>query len=72
MSGRPVPSPSSNRPSVSSVSECASHASIGAVRNGEAYTQVPTRSSGASAAAVARTGAGAGCHPGTSGTSSVA
>ena len=69
-SGLPVPMPISKRPSVSTDSECASHAVLQAGRSGEAYTQVPTRRSvrrrdGASV------GPGAGCHCGTSGISSV-
>ena len=44
MPGLPVPMPISKRPSVSTDSECASHAVLQAGRSGEAYTQVPTRS----------------------------
>ena len=70
MPGLPVPMPISKRPSVSTDSECASHAIIHGGRSGEAYIQVPTRRS-ARAAATASVGAGAGCHCGTSGISSV-
>jgi hypothetical protein len=70
MPGLPVPTPSSKRPSVSTDSECASHAVIHAGRSGEAYTQVPTRRP-VRAAAVASVGPGAGCHCGTSGISRV-
>jgi hypothetical protein len=58
------------RPSLSTESECASHAVVQAGRTGEAYIQVPTRISAISAAR-ASVGHGAGCHPGTSGISSV-
>jgi hypothetical protein len=65
-----VPMPISKRPSVSSDSECASHAVIHAGRSGEAYTHVPTRRP-VSAATVASSGPGAGYSCGKSGTSSV-
>src|SRR5262249_47488350 len=61
--------PISKRPSVSTDSECASHAVIHGGRSGQAYTQVPTCRS-ARAAAKASVGPGAGCHCGTSGISS--
>ena len=70
MPGLPAPMPISKRPSVSTDSECASHAVFQAWRSGEAYTQVPTRRS-ARPAATASVGPGAGCHRGTSGISSV-
>src|SRR5205809_577311 len=38
-----MPMPIPKRPSVSTDSECASHAVVQAGRTGEAYTQVPTR-----------------------------
>ena len=61
--GRPVPMPNSNRPSVSTVSVCASQAAARGVRSGAAATKVPTRMS-ASAAAIARDGNGDGsCSP---------
>ena len=59
--GRPVPMPISKRPSVSTDSECASHAMFQAGRSGAAYTHVPTRRS-ARVAATANAGPGAGCH----------
>ena len=68
--GRPVPMPISKRPSLSTDSECASHAVVQAGRTGQAYTQVPTRIP-ARPAARASIGPGAGCHGGTSGMSSV-
>src|SRR6266851_9844662 len=62
--------PISKRPSVSTDSECASHAILQGVRSGEAYTHVPTRRS-ARVAATASVGPGAGCHCRTSGIRSV-
>ena len=57
MPGLLAPMPFSKRPSVSTDSECASHAKFWEVRNGEAYTHVPTCRS-ARVAATANVGPG--------------
>jgi len=70
--GSPGAMPISKRPSVSTDSECASHAKLLGGRSGEAYTTYPPRQfGGRESPATASVGPGAGCHCRTSGISNV-